>query len=102
MRKSYGSKQKEGCSVDKKGRKGKKKEKEKEGKQIGENERKPDRKGRKEEEEKGKKIRRSNGPSIKVDPRITSYVWVPKSWSFVKLHKVENFPTRVISSLKII
>ena len=33
------------------------------------------------------------GARRKVDPRIASYVWVPKSWSFVKLHKVENFPT---------
>ena len=24
-------------------------------------------------------------------------MWVPKSWSFVKLHKVGNFPTWVIS-----
>ena len=36
----------------------------------------------------------------KVDPRIESYVWVPKSWSFVKLHEVENIPTWIISSLK--
>ena len=35
----------------------------------------------------------------KVDPRSEGYVWVPKSWSFVKLHEVENFPTCVISSL---
>ena len=48
------------------------------------------------------------GPSIfvrargKVDPRIENYAWIPKSWSFVKLHKVWNFPTLVISSLKVI
>ena len=29
----------------------------------------------------------------KVDPPIESYAWVPKSWSFVKLHEIENFPT---------
>ena len=38
----------------------------------------------------------------KVGPRIESYVWVQKSWSFVKLHEVGNFPTWVISSLKAI
>ena len=37
----------------------------------------------------------------KVDPRIASYAWVPKSWSFVKLHKVGNFPTLNIFSLKV-
>ena len=42
------------------------------------------------------------GPSVfiearsKVDPHIASYAWVPKSWSFVKLHEVENFPTWII------
>ena len=46
------------------------------------------------------------GPSIfvgakrKVDSRIESYAWVPKFWSFVKLCKVKNFPTLVISNLK--
>ena len=38
----------------------------------------------------------------KVSPRIESYAWVPKSWSFVKLREVRNFPTWVISSLKAI
>ena len=38
----------------------------------------------------------------KVDPRITSYAWVPKSWSFIKLHEVRNFPPWVISRLKVI
>ena len=28
-----------------------------------------------------------------VGPRIESYAWVPKSWSFVKLHEVGNFLT---------
>ena len=32
------------------------------------------------------------GPRDKIDPRIASYAWVPKSWSFVKLHEVRNFP----------
>ena len=40
--------------------------------------------------------------SIKVDPRIASYTWVLKSWSFFKLHEVGNFPTWVISRLKAI
>ena len=38
----------------------------------------------------------------KVNPRIVSYAWVPKSWSFIKLHEVENFPTPIIFSLKVI
>ena len=38
----------------------------------------------------------------KVDLCNESYTWTPKSWSFVKLHEVGNFPTRVISSLKAI
>ena len=41
-----------------------------------------------------------DGSRRKVDPRIASYVWVPKSWSFVKLHEVGNFPTWNIFSLK--
>ena len=36
----------------------------------------------------------------KVDPRIASYAWVPKSWSFVKLYEVENFPTWNIFNIK--
>ena len=42
------------------------------------------------------------GAEGKVDLRDESYAWTPKSWSFVKLHKVGNFPTCVISSLKAI
>ena len=42
------------------------------------------------------------GAKDKVDPHIASYTWVPKSWSFVKFHEVENFPTLVISNLKAI
>ena len=40
------------------------------------------------------------GTEDKVDLRNESYAWTPKSWSFVKLHEVENFPTCVISNLK--
>ena len=40
------------------------------------------------------------GTEGKVDLRDESYAWTPKSWSFVKLHEVGNFPTCVISSLK--
>ena len=42
------------------------------------------------------------GTEDKVDLRGESYVWTPKSWSFVKLYEVGNFPTCVISSLKAI
>ena len=42
------------------------------------------------------------GARRKVDSRITSYAWVPKSLSFVKLHEVENFPNWIIFSLKVI
>ena len=48
------------------------------------------------------------GPSVfigargKVSLRYEGYTWVPKSWSFVKLHEVGNFPTLNISSLKVI
>ena len=42
------------------------------------------------------------GAEGKVDLRNESYAWAPKSWSFVKLHEIENFSTCVISSLKAI
>ena len=42
------------------------------------------------------------GTEGKVDLRGESYAWTPKSWSFVKLHEIGNFPTCVISSLKAI
>ena len=42
------------------------------------------------------------GTKGKVDLCDESYAWTPKSWSFVKLHEVGNFPTCVISSLKVI
>ena len=41
------------------------------------------------------------GTRGKVGPCIESYAWVPKSWSFVKLHEVGNFPTLNIFSLKV-
>ena len=41
-------------------------------------------------------------PRRKFDPHIESYTFVPKSWSFVKLHEVWNFPTLIIYSLKVI
>ena len=40
------------------------------------------------------------GAEGKVDLLDESYAWTPKSWSFIKLHEVENFLTYVISSLK--
>ena len=42
-----------------------------------------------------------NGLRRKVNPHIVSYAWVPKSWSFVKLHEIGNFPTLNIFSLKV-
>ena len=66
------------------------------------------------ERERGKKVFRFSlrfteieqsvfiGVRRKVDQRIVSYAWVSKSWSFVKLHEVENFPTWIISNLKAI
>ena len=36
----------------------------------------------------------------KVDPRIASYTWVPKSWSFINFHEIGNFHTLNIFSLK--
>ena len=43
-----------------------------------------------------------NDPRRKVDPRIESYAWVPKSWSFLKFHEIGNFPTLIIFILKVI
>ena len=40
------------------------------------------------------------GAKGKVYPHDESYAWTQKSWSFIKLHEVGNFPTCVISSLK--
>ena len=74
--------------------------------------RKLDRKRKGEEEEnKGKEkgdflgvsmVESLDGPKVKVDPRNEGYPWVPKSWSFIILQGVYNFPTWVISSLKVI
>ena len=38
----------------------------------------------------------------KVGPRNEGYAWVPKSRGFVKLQEVDNFPTLIIFSLKVI
>ena len=43
-----------------------------------------------------------DGPRIKVGPCNESYAWVPKYVSFVKLQEVGNFPTLIISSLKVV
>ena len=56
--------------------------------------------GEREREEREGKV--FVGAEGKVDPCNEIYAWVPKSWSFVKLHKVENFHTCVISNLKVI
>ena len=53
-----------------------------------------------EEKGKGKFFRCSDDRRIKVGPHNESYVWVPKSESFVKLQEVGKFRTRVTSSLK--
>ena len=95
--------------------KGKKKENEKNKRRVGANKRENvvgKNVGRREknserEEEKGRKEKRRffwyfDGSRRKVYPRNGGYVWVSKSWSFVKLHEVENFSTLNISSLKII
>ena len=87
----------------------KKKRKKKEGGQTkGEREksdRERERKGR--EKQKGRFSHHSDGRismvrEKKVDPCIASYARIPKSWSFVKLHEIRNFPTWIISSLKTI
>ena len=62
---------------------------------------------RERESEKRKKfpifrLSKVDSPRIKDGSRNKSFAWVPKFGSFVKLQEVENFPTRVISSLKAI
>ena len=42
------------------------------------------------------------GARSKFYLRDESFMWVPNSWSFVKLQEVENFPTLIIFSLKVI
>ena len=39
------------------------------------------------------------GARGKVSLCNKGYAWVPKSWSFVKLHKIRNFPTWIIFNL---
>ena len=41
-----------------------------------------------------------DSPNTKVGARSVTYVWIPKSWSFDKLHKVGDFPTWFTFSLK--
>ena len=48
---------------------------------------------KKERERKGGFSWLFDCPRRKVDPRIAGFAWVPKSWSFVKLREVGNFPT---------
>ena len=102
------SKQREWNSVDKEEKEEKKKKEEK-GRATN-RERIEKKSDRDRERERGEKqireifpaFRRSklNGSRRKVDLRNAGYVWVPKSWSFVKLREVENFPTWIIFSLK--
>ena len=72
------------------------------GKRKGKEKRK---KKKERKEEKGRGVfpafRRSklDSPSTKVGTHSAIYVWIPKTWSFDKLHKVRNFPTRFTFSL---
>ena len=91
-----------------------KKEKKRKGKREGTtNKGEREESDREKEREKGERetkreifpaFRRLNldGLRVKVDPFIAGYAWVPKSWSFVKLREVKNFPTWIISNLKVI
>ena len=81
-------------------RKAKKEKKSDRGKANGERERN----GREKKMEIFQTFRRLelDRPRRNVDPHIASYARVPKSWSFVKLHEVGNFPTRIIFNLKAI
>ena len=85
--------------------------KKKEGNERNRTQRREKRKKKGEQKKKKKKkkefflaFRQSklDGPRRKVGPIIASYALVPKSWSFVKLHEVRNFPTLSISNLKVI
>ena len=83
-------------------RKAKKKKKKKKGEKVhrGSNEKKKERKRKGKKRKKREDfpaLRRSklDSPSTKVDT-----VWIPKTWSFDKLYKVENFPTRFTLRLK--
>ena len=81
------------------------------------NERKKTKKGKQCVERKERKMRKEereredfptsrrsklDGLRTKVGTRSATYVWTPKTWSFDKLHKVGNFPTRFIFNLKVI
>ena len=44
----------------------------------------------------------ARGLSAKVGTHSAIYMWTPKTWSFDKLHKVGDFPTRFTLSLKAI
>ena len=74
---------------------------------------KKEKKKKREREEEGEMNRRERGRNKKgpwvfvgakgkVGPRIESYTWVPKSWSFIKLQEVGNFPTLIVSRVKVI
>ena len=98
----------EGIRWIKKRKGGKKERKHKKNERKKQTEREREREREREGREKQKReifpaLRRLelDGLRRKVDPHITSYAWVPKSWSFVKLHKVSNFPTLNIFSLKV-
>ena len=86
----------------------KKSKKEKENKTKRESVRRGEKKERKEKEERERKdfpaFLRSKFDSskTKVGACSVTYMWTLKTWSFDKLHKVENFPTRFIFSLKAI
>ena len=89
-------------------------DKKKKRKRRKEKKRKGDRACRRERERKGKKgfcfsLRSTEigssvfvGARSKVNPRNEGYTWVPKSRSFIKLQEIGNFPTLIISSLKVI
>ena len=87
---------------------GKRKKEAKKIKEFIEKEKKKERKKRKGEKKKKREdfpaLQRSklDGPSTKVFTRSAIYVWTPKTWSFNKLHKVGDFPTRFTLSLKAI
>ena len=84
------------------GEKKERKQERNERKEQREREREREREGREKKREIFQAFRLSelDGPRRKVDPRIASNAWVPKSWSFVKLHEVGNFPTWNILNLK--
>ena len=63
------------------------------------------RRRRERERERGKGVFRFSLRSMEIEPSVfigarIKFDRVPKSWSFVKLHEVGNFPTWNIFSLK--